>query len=159
LPRLFEIHPEFMAEMYAYSLATAHLNLSHQLARGFMVSNVHLEKGEGWYFMNNDDNNNTPPQRICENKPPPFSSSTSVPHVLHYCQEYAIGDFLFSKYRMPDFLSCDNPLMRMPPTDAAVAFNHSRFARTGVQTYWDDKTRHGVRYRVRYGTIQSAGYL
>jgi hypothetical protein len=141
LPRLFEIHPEFMAEMYAYSLATAHLNLPHQLARGFMVSNVNIEKGEGWYFMNH-----IPPQQICD-KPPPFSSTT-VPHVLHFCQDYAIGDFFISKYRMPDFLSCDNPLMRVPPADAALAFNYSRFARTGVQT-WDDKTRH-AQYRNAY---------
>jgi hypothetical protein len=95
--------------------------------------------------------NNVPPQQICEKPSPFFSSSsttTTVPHVLHFCQDYAIGDFFISKYRMPDFLSCENPLMRMPPTDAALAFHHSRFARTGVQT-WDDKTRHG-QYRNAY---------
>lgn len=140
LPRLFGIHPEFMSEMYVFSLATARLNLPHQLDRGFMVSNVKIAKCEGWYFMNG-----VPPQQICENnKPPPFST---VPHVLHFCQDYAIC-FFISKYRMPDFFAYRYPLMRLPPTNATLAFHHSRFARTGVQT-WDDKTRRG-QYRKAY---------
>ena len=46
LPRLFDLFPKFMAEMYGFCLATAHLQMPQQLARGFMVSNVAMQQGK-----------------------------------------------------------------------------------------------------------------
>ena len=43
-----------------------------------------------------------------------------IPHVLHYCQDYGVGYWFFSKYHFPpNFLSCEHPLFRIPPANAA----------------------------------------
>lgn len=50
------------------------------------------------------------------------ASDDPIPHVLHYCQDYGVGHWFFSKYHFPrDFLSCEHPLFRIPPADLAEA--------------------------------------
>jgi peptidyl serine alpha-galactosyltransferase len=131
LPRLFDIFPKFMAEMYAYNLATAHLEMPQQLARGFMVSNVVLDQGEGWYFLKD-----VPPEQICHR-----STKRFTPQVLHFCQRYSIGDYFISKYMYPDLIQCDTPLVRLPEKDAAVRYNFSHYG-DGTTDTWPEKKEH-----------------
>ena len=138
LPRLFELNPQFMAEMYGYCMAAAHLGLKHQLARGFMVSNIEIGNGEGWYFLND-----VKPQQVCQlNHPLP-----NVPHVIHFCQRYSIGEFFFSKYRYPDILQCDMPLIQLPPSDIAAVTNYSHYGDNSIINYTDDFL--GRRFKLR----------
>jgi hypothetical protein len=130
LPRLFDIYPKFMAEMYGYCLAAAHLQMPHQLARGFMVSNVHIQEGEGWYFLKD-----MPAQEICDRRKP----APNVPHVLHFCQRYGIGEYFISKYRIPHLLSCDMPLPELPPADAAL-MKYTHYG-DGTTEVWPDSKR------------------
>ena len=114
----------FMAEMYAYSCAAAHLHLPHQLSRSFMISSTIDLQGcfrcEAW----NDWVDYTPrssPSRSQNLVPAGFSGTTTalstrretrpssicsldygwVPHSFHYCQYYYLGPYKFSKYKVP----------------------------------------------------------
>jgi methyl coenzyme M reductase alpha subunit len=49
-PKVHEQYPEFLAEMFSYSIAAAHLDLPHQLSTTFMVSND-TAVNEGWYLI------------------------------------------------------------------------------------------------------------
>jgi hypothetical protein len=132
LPRLFDVSPQFMAEMYGYSLAAAHLNIPQQLAYGMMISDI-PSKAEGFYFLKD-----TPPEAICDAEA--RKSLANVPHVLHYCHRYAIGEHFFSKYMLPDLVtSCSQPLVKLPPKDMALT-NYSHYGDGSVEV-WDDKTR------------------
>ena len=119
LPRMFDLHPYMMAEMYSYSLAAAHLALPHQLARGLMVSDVSQTETEGWYFMKN-----LPPEQICRRN----ITLPNLPFVIHYCQSYSIGEFYFHKSSYPNnwLLDCSSPLLRLPRVDEALT-NYSHF--------------------------------
>ena len=125
LPKIFKLYPEFMSEMYGYSTAAAHLRLPHQLAKGFMVSDIN-SGSEGWSFMNNAD------ETVCKVE----QFQDKVPQVIHFCQRYSIGEFFLSKYKLPvEILSCDQPMLELPPLNIAVYTNHSRFG-DGTVTVW-----------------------
>lgn len=47
----------------------------------------------------------------------------SQPHVFHYCQEYSLGKWFMSKYFLrKDIISCNAPLLEVPPADIALRF-------------------------------------
>jgi hypothetical protein len=105
-PRVFDCYPYLLAEMFAYSLAAAHLNLPHRVAKGFMVSEP-VTPFEGWQVIDTIE----PKQRICTDFP-----HNNLPHVLHYCQRYLLGKWMMLKSTFPrDFLSCHSPLLMEPP--------------------------------------------
>jgi hypothetical protein len=136
LPRLFDLYPQFMAEMYGYCMAAAHLKLEHQMARGFMVSNVGMTGGEGWSFL--DD--------VTDDACRVDTLSKTVPHVIHFCQRYSIGEFFLSKYKVPtDILSCDFPLLELPPLDIAATTNYSQYGDGSIDVWEGKKAVH--RYR------------
>jgi hypothetical protein len=142
LPRMFELHPQMMAEMYGYSMAVAHLGLKHQIAKGMMISNVGMNRGEGWYFLDNAS-----PEEVCGRAQD--SSLPNRPHMLHYCQRYSIGDFFQSKYKTHhEFLTCEQPLMRQPPRDAAARYNYSHYGDGSFEQYDKISTRIGHAYMV-----------
>jgi peptidyl serine alpha-galactosyltransferase len=139
LPRVYELFPDFMAEMYSYSVAAAYLGLPHQLTTGFMVSDIGSKGMEGFEFLDhihrddachrdvlfrsrtvtkvyNDDNNAD-------------DNNFQIPLVLHYCQRYSLGRWFFSKYDLrADFLSsCDVPLLREPPVNVAALYDWNFF--------------------------------
>jgi hypothetical protein len=65
-----------------------------------------------------------------ETDPADNQSDAPIPYVLHYCQDYGVGHWFFSKYHFPpSFLSCEHPLFRIPPANVAesalAASNHS----------------------------------
>jgi hypothetical protein len=97
------------------------------LARGFMVSNVQMTEGEGWAFL--DDADDT----VCDVS----QFQASVPHVIHFCQRYSIGEYFLNKYLFPtDILSCDFPLLELPPLDIVSYTNYSHYG-DGTTKVWD----------------------
>jgi hypothetical protein len=50
----------------------------------------------------------------------------NVPPVIHYCQRAALGRWFINKYKLPkNFLSCDSPLLREPPSDVASRYSYA----------------------------------
>jgi hypothetical protein len=98
--------------MFGYNLAAAHLGLRHTVAHSFMVSDV-FAGGEGWKLIDA-----IPAEDICDNFP-----KSEYPHVIHYCQRYFLGKWFIGKYRLrKDFISCNAPLLTMPPADIATKY-------------------------------------
>jgi len=115
--RIHDIFPHFMSEMHAYSFASAHLQLPHQLARSFMVSDVDVEKAEGWGFLRDVKREN-----VCN--PDAGVPVTDLPYVFHYCQRYALGRWFMGKYKIPkNTFQCDAPMFREPPPDVAIKYD------------------------------------
>jgi hypothetical protein len=132
LLRLFEVSPTFMAEMYGYCLAVAHLEIPQQLAYGMMISDIQSEE-EGFYFLKD-----VPPEALCDADA--RKSLPNVPHVLHFCQRYGIGENFLSKHVIPDLItSCDTPVVKLPPK-GIVFTNYSHYGDGSVEV-WQDKTR------------------
>ncbi|CAB9501100.1 expressed unknown protein [Seminavis robusta] len=110
------LKPEHLSEMYSYSIASAHLGLKHAVAHSFMVSNVDIMAGEAWSLIDNKDGDD-----LCDNFPP-----NEMPHVLHHCQFYSLGNYFFSKYHLPgDFISCESPLLVAPPSNFSKLYNYA----------------------------------
>lgn len=113
VPRVHDNYPHLLAEMFAYCFAAAHLGLPHRVAHSFMVSDIG-SGGEGWKLVDRMGKDN-----VCE--PPPDLN----PHVLHYCQRYMLGKWFIGKYRLrKDFISCEAPLLKEPPTDIAKQYDY-----------------------------------
>lgn len=109
-------YSHLLAEMFAYCLAAAHLNLPHQVVWSFMISDVGSPDLEGWALLDKYSKRDvcTPgsiPQKI-------------LPHVLHYCHRYTLGKFVIGKHRVPnDFISCESPLFTEPPPDLGEKYD------------------------------------
>jgi hypothetical protein len=120
-PRVYAQYPELLAEMYAYCIAAADVELPHTLVESLMVSNVEA-RGEGWPMV---DALNT--DRICEISKHIVTGdesvqSFSVPSVIHFCQKYFLANWFFSKYRSPtNIFECDSPLFEEPPDNLKAA--------------------------------------
>jgi hypothetical protein len=122
-----------------FTVHSAHLGLKHQMARGFMVSNVDMSEGEGWQFLEGADNTACDVSQFKE----------TVPHVLHFCQRYSIGEFFINKYLFPtDILSCDFPLVELPPLDILSMVNYSHYG-DGTTQLWDGNSG-GYHRRTRH---------
>ncbi len=115
VPAVHKQHPHLMAEMFAFCIAAAHLELKHQIVDSLMISNVGVG-GEGWPMVDNIPEDEE--ESLCEFASHPDHSKYPVPSVIHYCQRYAIGDWFFGKRKMvKSFFECESPLMEFPPTD------------------------------------------
>lgn len=116
VPKVHAEFPELMAEMYAFSIASAHLELPHQLVGSLMISDASIDDGEGWKFI--DD---LPAMDICDfaMNGMDTNSQHTMPSVLHFCQRYGVGDKnFFAKKKVPtDFFSCESPLLEEPAMD------------------------------------------
>jgi hypothetical protein len=129
-----------MIALYFRDFCSAHLGLKHQMAKGFMVSNVGMTEGEGWDFLENADDT------ACDVK----QFKDTVPHVIHFCQRYSIGEYFINKYLFPtDVLSCDFPLVELPPLDILAKVNYSHFG-DGTTDIWSTGRRYIHRYRHAY---------
>lgn len=119
VPLVHKVYPYLLAEMYAYSLAAAHVELPHQMVRTLMMSDTGNQR-EGWSLI--DD---LPAKKTCEFGLNIRSTDRSLPGVMHYCQRYMIGKHFFGKRRLPkDFLTCERPLLFEPPPDVGAKFNY-----------------------------------
>lgn len=122
VPKVHHEFPELLAEMYAYSIATAHLALPHQLMATLMVSDTYHEptakgggEGEGWAFIDN-----IPGDEVCSFAMNSLDADVyPLPSVLHFCHRYGVGDrAFFAKKKLPkNFFSCESPLLEEPPMD------------------------------------------
>lgn len=118
-------YPFLLAEMFAYCLAAAHLNLPHQIVQSFMVSDAGAGGMEAWKHSI-DKYEGTD---LCTEGVIP---EHELPNVLHYCQRYWLGKWFIGKYRLPkDFISCASPLLTVPPDDIALKFDFAIQPGTG----------------------------
>ena len=109
---MYTKYPELLAEMYAYSMAAAHRNLSHITMTHYMVSNIDMDE-EGWKYIDAFGDN------VCN---PPingiFYPNKPLPNVLHYCQFYRSGEIGFQKRRVrKSIFDCDKPMFAALPLD------------------------------------------
>jgi hypothetical protein len=115
VPKVHDEYPFLLAEMFGYNLAAAHLGLRHTIAHSFAVSDI-WSGGEGWPLI--DD---VPAEDVCHNFP-----HSQYPHVIHYCQRYYVGKWFIGKYKLrKDFISCEAPLLKVPPADLALKYTYA----------------------------------
>lgn len=125
VPAVHEEYPFLLAEMFAYCIAAAHSKLPHQMAKGFMVSDVTDPQGEGWELIDR-----YPKDQVC------YIPQEGLPHVIHYCQHYNLGKWHFGKFRLrKDFISCGSSLLMEPPPDVAAQYVFS-VTPTNELTIW-----------------------
>eukprot|EP00977_Amphora_coffeiformis_P013241 scaffold3410_cov158-Amphora_coffeaeformis.AAC.15 len=109
-----------LAEMFAYCLAAAHLELHHQTAASFMVSSVGGGRGEGWMYVDKLSD-----EEVCQ---PDSIDPEALPNVLHFCQRYGWGPFFFGKRKLPHtFLTCESPLLKEPPATILTDYHEAQF--------------------------------
>jgi hypothetical protein len=99
--------PGLLAEMYAWCIAAAHLNLPHTLLDNFMVSNIDAG-GEGWKLVD------AIPSPSCLEE----DGWEDLPSFLHLCQMNRVGEFAIHKRKIPrDIFTCESPMLMDPPPD------------------------------------------
>jgi hypothetical protein len=127
-PLVHDQYPHLLAEMFAYSLAAAHLQLSHQTAASFMVSSTGSGKQEGWPYIDR-----LPDEHICQ---PDALDPQALPSVLHFCQRYGWGPYFFGKRKLPhSFLSCEHALLADPPATLLQDYTSATFPKDNVREF------------------------
>lgn len=120
VPKVHAQYPYLLAEMFAFCIAAAHLELPHQLISSLMVSDVESGGSEGWALIDA-----IPHDSVCARAKSlvQYPTNTSaVPNVVHMCQRYGLGsDWFFSKRAIPSdsLYDCETPLYAEPPNDVA----------------------------------------
>lgn len=113
VPRIYSFYPYLLAEMYAYSMAAAHLNLPHFQMEQYMVSNVDAG-AEGWPWVDQLADSCVPPDANGI-----FYPGQPVPSVLHFCQTFRLQGMQFHKGSHRDkFIDCETPPMPSIPAGA-----------------------------------------
>lgn len=119
VPRVHKEYPYLLAEMYAFCIAAAHLELPFQLIDSLMISNVGAG-GEGWPMIDE-----LPHEDLCEFAKKPKHEEHPIPSLIHLCQRYSVGDWFFSKRKMPqNFFECEQPLLEEPPSNVVLESNY-----------------------------------
>ena len=89
-PRVYEEHPQLMAEMYAFCLSAAHHKLPHARIDSWMVSNTG-SYGEAWQFVDEMPS-------VCNSGLPlEWTHLSKLPTFLHACQSYRAATFSYGK--------------------------------------------------------------
>ncbi|CAK0794806.1 unnamed protein product [Prorocentrum cordatum] len=136
-PRIRRQYRQLIAEMYAYSLALASIDVRHALFDHFVVSYPNAPVGEqAWPWIDASDSD------VCGLAPDPAGSP--LPTFLHYCEVYHSEDWYFQKRDVPhsEVLSCQAPLFAEPPGDllrkrrGGAANDPSDWARQAVRHAW-----------------------
>jgi peptidyl serine alpha-galactosyltransferase len=130
VPKVHAQYPYLLAEMYAYCIAAAHLELRHQIVDSLMISNTNTG-GEGWPLVDK-----IPPGEMCDFAAHPDQNKYALPSVVHLCQRYSVGnDWFFGKRKIPhDIYECDTPLFIEPPKDLATLYTFKRPPNAKEQT-------------------------
>lgn len=117
VPKVHQQYPHLLAEMFAFSLAAAHLDLKFQLIQSLMISDTHTGGGEGWPLIDVMS-----AEEVCKIGREVDYRKHSLPHVVHLCQRYSLGkDWFFGKRKIPhDVFDCENPLFEEPPDNIAT---------------------------------------
>jgi len=126
VPKVYAEHPHLMAEMYAFCIAAAHLELPHQVMNSMMISDKMIGT-EGWSLFENDVGEG----EMCgyamkrAKAEVVMAGEKTLPNVLHYCQIYLLGKWFFGKWRFPkDFFSCHQPLLMTPPDNLDTLYDY-----------------------------------
>jgi len=106
---------DILADMWAYSMSSAHLGLKHTTLDHWMISTWSNRKsggGEAFEWVNAWD------QMSCRN-PPPSVPGKKKPTFIHMASNFASLDlWMFHKGHVPaGILSCGEPLIAEPPDD------------------------------------------
>eukprot|EP01062_Namystynia_karyoxenos_P080764 TRINITY_DN8747_c0_g2_i1.p2 TRINITY_DN8747_c0_g2~~TRINITY_DN8747_c0_g2_i1.p2 ORF type:complete len:641 (+),score=162.36 TRINITY_DN8747_c0_g2_i1:82-1923(+) len=110
---------DIITDMWAYSMAAAHLRMPHLTLDHFMVSDPDMSEarlGEGWHWVDR-----WPRNVSCRN--PQVPPGHLAPTLVHYCQRYRATDsagrqWMWYKGDMrSDLLRCNATLPRAPPDD------------------------------------------
>eukprot|EP01065_Artemidia_motanka_P006450 TRINITY_DN13173_c0_g1_i2.p3 TRINITY_DN13173_c0_g1~~TRINITY_DN13173_c0_g1_i2.p3 ORF type:complete len:226 (+),score=95.34 TRINITY_DN13173_c0_g1_i2:852-1529(+) len=110
---VFRRESGILADMYAYTMAAAHLRLAHVQVDNLMVSTLE-GSGEGWKWIDE-----WPGEMSCD--APAVPVGHAVPTFLHGCQNYKALDgdgneWMWHKGHVPhNILGCDTPLLKQPP--------------------------------------------
>jgi hypothetical protein len=120
VPGVYEQYPHLLAEMFAFSIAAAHLKLPFQLIDSLMISKIDVG-GEGWPLVDH-----IPAESVCAFAKEPDHSQYAVPSVVHLCQRYSVGvEWFFSKRKIPsDIYDCATPLFAEPPGNLAAVTDY-----------------------------------
>mmetsp|Transcript_23892 Transcript_23892/g.36785 ORF Transcript_23892/g.36785 Transcript_23892/m.36785 type:complete len:539 (-) Transcript_23892:593-2209(-) len=133
--RGYEQYADLLTEMYCYCMAAAHLRLPHVILTSLMVSDTSIHSGEGWKFIEQ-----MPKHNVCElarrqrhndgvddDVATRDGNNFVYPSVMHYCQDYAVGDkWYFQKRYLPNnYFECDGPYLEEPPMDVATRYDYS----------------------------------
>jgi hypothetical protein len=73
--------------MVGWIIASVQLKLPHSFVKSIVVSEVGLQKREGWAYVDR-----IPDDRICETDGIPMPRTAPMPIGLHYCQRYMLGE-------------------------------------------------------------------
>ena len=120
VPRVYSFYPYLLAEMYAYSMAAAHLDLPHFQMENLMVSNTEAG-GEGWPWVD------ALPDVCAPAVDGIFYPGQAIPSVLHYCQTFSIGTERFYKGGHRDeFINCQ--VRKRNGSQSACNLDSSKFA-------------------------------
>jgi len=139
VPRTHKEHPHLLAEMFAYCIAAAHLQLPHVSIASMMVSDQEVRE-EGWDMLDN-----VAKEDLCEfgasatslvgdtlskmnemktNKDQ-LKTVAQIPNVLHLCQRYMVGEYFFGKRKLPyDYFSCESPILATPPANLGGMYDY-----------------------------------
>ncbi len=97
-------------------MAAAHEKLPHLQVDNYMVSNTDAG-GEAWPHVDSLPQVCVPPDEDGH-----FYAGLPMTTVIHYCQNYRVGELGFQKRRVPhSIFSCESPMMVEPPADLASA--------------------------------------
>ena len=115
-------YPHLLAEMYAYSIAAAHVNLPHVILPSLAVSNTLMSSTEeAWSAIDNMDAN-----QVCF--PTTNDKEQYTPYIFHYCQRYMLGpNWFFGKRRIPKnfFSTCQDTYKLIdPPNDLGTLYDY-----------------------------------
>lgn len=89
--------------MYAWCIASAHLQLENVLIDSFMVSNIAVNKGEGWNLID------SLPSPVCDGG---NLEGEELPGFLHLCQMNRVGEWAIHKRKVPrDIFSCESTML------------------------------------------------
>lgn len=115
VPKVYEKYPYLLAEMYAYSIASAHEALPHLQLDHYMVSNTEAG-GEGWDWVDPLDDVCAPPVNGI------YFPDKPLPTLVHFCQGYQVEGIGFWKRRFPhNSFSCEAPLLTEPSLDLGIS--------------------------------------
>eukprot|EP00281_Chroomonas_sp_CCMP1168_P016959 CAMPEP_0206220406 /NCGR_PEP_ID=MMETSP0047_2-20121206/4861_1 /ASSEMBLY_ACC=CAM_ASM_000192 /TAXON_ID=195065 /ORGANISM="Chroomonas mesostigmatica_cf, Strain CCMP1168" /LENGTH=541 /DNA_ID=CAMNT_0053643065 /DNA_START=124 /DNA_END=1749 /DNA_ORIENTATION=- len=106
--------PQILADMYAYSIAAAHLKLPHLTLDNYMSSSSTIGGGEA----NSMEISWDPAFRniVQCSDPWPHDEASYLPTFLHFCQTYRADGWSWHKGRIPpNIFECHVPLLRSPP--------------------------------------------
>jgi hypothetical protein len=115
-PATKAVFPDMLAEMFAYIIAAAHLELPHTHSNSLMLSDVNVAYTEPWDWIETE-----PLESICRK-----DYGGMLPNVLHYCQPYTIQGYEFYKIKLKNRIhKCSHPILEEPPLSLLDGFNWS----------------------------------